>query len=187
MQRPARLIKTPVFLACEGLGEQGYGRWLNRLADDLAIPVVVQASSVGGGDPLDLVEKSIHRLRRLEKQRGPHRLRGLLLDRDCFGRDQDRDRLAIAKARKTNIHLLWQAPCHEVFIIHHFHGYEEFNPRDEADFWRTMQAVWPEYTKGMDASGYGTKLTQDHLARARAVEVEFDRFLVRIGWHSRPY
>ncbi len=84
------------------------------------------------------------------------------------------DDMAVEKANASRVHLIWQEPCHEVFVIHHFEGYERYHPEDEAEMWRTVRALWPEYTKGMDASEYEAKLTSDHLMRARATEESFD-------------
>ena len=177
-----RLLRRPVFLACEGLSERGYGRWLNRLAAQTGIPIAIFAEEVNGGDPLDLVTKSVSLLARTERQRGRYSIRGLLLDADLLGGDQERDEKAVRIADEKKIQLIWQKPTHEAFIVRHFDGCQNHNPLNKALTWEILRTVWPGYTKGMDGQGYGTKLTSHNLANAVLVEDHLRRFLVAAGW-----
>lgn len=181
-RQPTRSIIKPVFLACEGRSELGYSRWLNRLASQVGLAVAITSEDIEGGDPLDLVQKSVSRLLRIERQRGRHRVRGLLLDADGLGHDQGRDAEAFQLAQGKQFHLIWQRPTHEVFLVRHFVGYGDHNPPDATSIWKVLGEAWPEYTKGMDAGGYGAKLTYQHLENARAVEADLDRFLNEAGW-----
>ena len=83
--------KLPVFLAGEGASEQGYGRWLNRLAAAHKIPVAIKAESLTGGDPLGLVEGAMKNLATAERHGRRYAIRGLLLDTDQFGKSKISD------------------------------------------------------------------------------------------------
>jgi len=180
--RTLRPIKRPVFLAGEGPSERGYCRWLNRLAAQAGIAVAIQAESLTGGDPLDLVDQAFRKIARIERQRGPFKVRGLLLDSDRRGQDRDRDEEAAKRSRKGALTMIWQEPIHEAFLFRHFEGFQDHRPVDNAIAERRLRKIWPEYSKGMDADGYGGKLTLANLNMARSVEPILDRFLNEAGW-----
>lgn len=182
-RRLTRPLLKPVFLACEGFSEQGYGRWLNRLASELKVPAFINTECLEGGDFCHLIEKAVRRLARTERQKGPQHIRGLLLDTDCLGRDPDRDANAFEIAEKKNFHLIRQRPTHEAFLVRHFDGYQDFLPEVEEEIWPILHGLWPEYEKGMDAYGYGATLSLDYLANARGLEPDLDHFLTAFGWH----
>jgi hypothetical protein len=181
-RRLSRPRKKPVFLAGEGLSERGYCRWLNRLAAETNAPVAIRAEALRGGDPLDLIEQSIDRLRTVERQRGFYRTRGLLLDGDLRGQSIERDAQAIRLAQDKRIRLIWQEPLHEAFLLRHFAGYENHRPPDQASAERLLRRVWPDFTKGLDGSDYGRVLTAEHLTVVRTVERDLNAFLRDAGW-----
>ncbi len=181
-RRVSRPRRKPVFLAGEGPSERGYGRWLNRLAAETHAPVAIRAEALRGGDPLDLVKQTFERLRTVERQRGPYRTRGLLLDGDLRGQSIERDAQAIRLAQNKRIRLIWQEPSHEAFLLRHFAGYENHRPPDQASAERLLQRVWPDFRKGLDGGDYERMLTAEHLAVARAVERELNAFLRDAGW-----
>ncbi len=181
-RRVSRPRQKPAFLAGEGLSERGYGRWLNRLAAEAHFPLAIRAESLLGGYPLDIIEQAIDRHRTVEKQRGPYRTRGLLLDGDIRGQSIERDAQAIQLAQNKRIRLIWQDPSHEAFLLRHFAGYENHRPPDQASAERLLRRVWPDFRKGLDGGDYGRMLTAEHLAVARAVERELNAFLRDAGW-----
>ena len=181
-RRVSRPRRKPVFLAGEGPSERGYGRWLNRLAAETHAPVAIRAEALRGGDPLDLIEQAIDRLRTVERQRGPYRMRGLLLDGDLRGQSIERDAQAIQLARNKRIRLIWQEPSHEALLLRHFAGYENHRPPDQASAERLLRRVWRDFTKGLNGGDYGRILTAEHLTLARTVERELNAFLRDAGW-----
>ena len=181
-RRVSRPRKKPAFLAGEGLSERGYGRWLSRLAVETNVPVAIRVEALRGGDPLDLIEQTIDRLRTVERQRGPYRTRGLLLDGDLRGQSMERDAQATRLAQNKRIRLIWQDPSHEAFLLRHFAGYENHRPPDQARAGRLLRRVWPDFRKGLDGGDYGRMLTAEHLTVARAVERELNAFLRDAGW-----
>ena len=140
------------------------------------------ANHFGGGDPLALVEAMLAKLRRTDPGRSVYRRCGLFLDAHLLGENPNRDIKARALAGSKGIQLIWQDPVHEGFLLRHFEGNETRRPPDETSAGRLLRRVWPEYRKGMDATGYEQVLGAEHLARVRRVEPEFDAFLVSIGW-----
>lgn len=181
--RPSIPQRTPVFVGCEGQSEQGYVRWLDRLARSERVHVNITARHFGGGDPLALVEAMLAMLKRFDPGRTVYRHCGLFLDAHLLGENPDRDGKARALASSRRIQLIWQDPVHEAFVLRHFEGNETRRPPDGTAAERALRRVWPEYRKGMDATGYERVLDAHHLARVRRVEPEFDAFLVSIGWN----
>lgn len=177
------LQKRLVFLAGEGASEQGYGRWLNKLASKHEIPVAIRAEGHAGGDPLELVEWAINKLSAVERTGRRYSIRGLLLDTDQFDKNEDRDRQALSAAKRHRISLIRQTPDHEGFLAHHFPRLTRRKPPDSRASLKLLRSVWPDYKKGMDAIGYEKKLTLGHLERARGVEKALDEFLTLAGWH----
>ena len=175
--------RLPVFLACEGLSERGYGRWLSKLAVTHGMLVALRADDLGGGDPLVLVTEAIRKWKRADPAGGVFRLRALLLDGDRFGDNANRDELAFTRARKNRFLLIQQRPSHEAFLLRHFPRQQTRKPVDSKASLRMLKRVWPDYEKGkMDATHYERILSLAHLTRARSVEPELDRFLNLMGW-----
>ena len=166
----------------EGSSELGYLRWLNRLAAREEIRIAFTTKSLKSGDPLELVESAIARLA-VEKRKGVNfRHRALLEDHDGLGANHDRDQQAYALAQRHKLTLIWQTPCHEGFLLRHFEAPVRQRLRTASQALQALNRIWPGYRKGMSAIDYEKFLTLDHLARARAAEAEFDRFLTSIGW-----
>jgi len=174
--------KLPILLLGEGKSEQGYGRWLNKIARTHKLPFHFNAEGLKGGDPLDLLQKAIEKMKNLTRSRESFKHVALLLDSDLRGQNPERDEQAIRTAAQHNIHLIWQLPCHEAFLLRHFIGKQNKKPRNHHVAKRQLEAEWHGYEKGQDAVAYGKKLTLDHLSRARAVETDLNDFLVLIGW-----
>jgi len=175
--------KVPALLFGEGLSEQGYGRWLNHLAKTHGVPVHIRSEKLRGSDPLDLVSQAIEKHTIIRRSLGKYKLRALLLDADLRGQNPERDAIAIKTATQKTLHLIWQAPCHEAFLLRHFPGKHMDQPATLKDAFSRLRRVWPGYDKGLNATHYGKVLTLDHLLRGRAVEAGLDEFLVRIGWN----
>jgi len=84
---------------------------------------------------------------------------------------------------RNRFNLIWQTPCHEAFLLHHFRGQEMRQPATTREAKELLQRIWPSnYVKGMDAGDYGVVLTPEHVAIARGAEPEFSDFLAKIGW-----
>ena len=122
------------------------------------------------------------RLKNFGRPGARYRIRGLLLDSDLRGDNHNRDERAVRLAEKNRIELIWQVPVHEAFILRHFKGFETHRPPDKRLAERQLRRVWPEYERGMDATGYERMLELGHLQRVRIVEAEFDAFLTSMGW-----
>ena len=92
-----RLIrqKTGVFLAGEGLSEQGYVRWLAKLVRMDEAPISIYGIGLNGSDPLDLVEAALAKYDALQRQGRRYKFRGLLLDSDLCGKSPNRDTRAL--------------------------------------------------------------------------------------------
>lgn len=179
--QPPRRARKPAFLGCEGPSESGYGAWLNRLAQERGLPIFIHVETYGGGNPLTLVQWAIGQSQRFEENYPrKNSTRGLLLDAGTEGLNPHAEAISLAKGHR--IHLIWQVPSHEGFLLHHFAGHERDRPHDAEGARKRLKKVWKEYGKGMDGASYGKRLGHDHLVRARKVERFLDEFLRKIGW-----
>lgn len=177
-----RVQKTPVFLAGEGPSEQGYGRWLGRLAHTHQMPIAIRCDGLSGGDPLDMIREALLKLEASERSGARYRRKAILLDADSLGKNEERDRTAREIAARARMEIIWQVQSHEHFLLRHFSEYQNRTPTSNIEARRWLMNVWPTYKKGLDADGYGRVLTRDHLARVRAVHEELNAFLDSIGW-----
>ncbi len=178
-----RRVKRPVFVACEGKSETGYIRWLNRLTDAQGVPVAFTARNMKGGDPVDIVNRTIRFLR--GSIGGPRTYRGkyLFLDRDLSVNSRQVLDRAARLAEKHSLRIVWQHICHEGFLLKHFSETENRNPPNARACEIALIGVWPDYRKGLDAIGYEGRLTIENLARARGKLPDLDAFLIDIGWN----
>ncbi len=80
-QKPQR---RRFFFGCEGKSEQAYGQLLNKLAQELRVPVYLDVKSLtpGAGNPLALVKRAIKKIKQAEKVRTSYSKRFILLDQD---------------------------------------------------------------------------------------------------------
>jgi hypothetical protein len=104
------------------------------------------------------------------------------LDADGLGKVPHRDQKAIDLVLKKNFRLVWQHPCHEAFLLRHFRQTVKLRPPSTAEAIKQLEKIWPNYRKGMDAFGYESVLTIDHVATARRELPEFNKLLAAIGW-----
>lgn len=170
-------------IVCEGASEQGYVRWLRRLAHRHSIGgLAFNEKNVGGGDPLETIKTTISEIKRLKADKLNIVWRGILIDEDSFGQAPERDQEARNLAVKHGVSWLIQPPCHEGFLLKHFEALKTHQPPTEDVSKKYLKTVWPEYKKGMDALGYEKILTLEHLRCARSVWPEFSAMLDAIGW-----
>lgn len=176
--------RVRVYLGCEGQSERSYARLLGIVAESLGCHLYIDNDLLqpGGGDPLALVQLAVRRIQRKENQRGGTiRHRALLLDRDKFGQDPRRDAQVEMLARRDGLTLIWQAPCHEAFLLRHFDGFETIRPATTDLAFEALRRVWPEYEKGMPAAQLGRRITLEGIRRACEVEAGFANFIRQIG------
>lgn len=176
--------RVRTYIGCEGQSEQSYARLLGMVADSVGCHLYIDNDLLqpGGGDPLALVQLAVRRIDRKEKQRGgPFRHRALLLDRDKFGQDPRRDVQVEPLARQNTLSLIWQAPCHEAFLLRHFDGFDTVRPATTDLSYEGLRRVWPGYEKGMPAAQLEKRISLEGIRRACAAEAELASFLRRVG------
>jgi len=63
---PKRPILKRVFLGCEGESERSYGAWLQKIAQDLKLPITIDTyPDTGGGDqPHQIIERCLIEMKR---------------------------------------------------------------------------------------------------------------------------
>ena len=181
--RPHIPQRKRIYLGCEGESEQSYGKRLNEIADSAGLHLYIDCDVLqpGGGDPLALVETAIKHIRQKAFRRGPFENCGVILDADKLRVSPERDLQLQRLANTHRIHLIWQRPCHEGFLLRHFERQETMRPQNSELAMQALSRLWPEYRKGAPASELASRIDRNAIHRAAAVEPDFRAFLVRIG------
>ena len=173
--------RTRIFLGCEGESEQGYGVFLQRLADEHRLHVHIRPVNLRpGGDPLALSEKAVQAYAKEEKK-GGFAGKVILLDADRLSEPPDRGLTALDLLRREGFTTIWQRPDHEGILLRHFAGHEQDDPPRGRSF-TALQAVWPGYHKNMSAKELKRTLSIAHVQRAAVVVPELRVLLTLIGF-----
>lgn len=172
-----------IYLGCEGPSEQSYGKRLGEIADGAGLHLFLDCDVLrpGGGDPLALVQLAVCRIRRIEAKRTTFAFRAILLDRDKLGIKPERDAQIEPLATRNRLHLIWQEPCHEGFLLRHLEGHETARPLTSELASQALKRIWAEYQKPMAAMHLAGRIDIDALRRACSVEAALAAFLDQIG------
>lgn len=174
--------RTRVYLGCEGESEQSYVARLSQIADAAGLHLHFDNDLLrpGGGDTLALVELAIRRIKEKEAKRGAFVFRAILLDRDRIGVTPERDLQIGQLSRKNKLHLIWQEPCHEGFLLRHLEGHQTARPATSDLAEQALKGAWPEYQKAMPAIQLAGRIDLQSVWRACSVEAALSAFLDQI-------
>lgn len=178
-----RRQRRRIFLGCEGDSERSYGTLLHQLIHaDGRLHIETVVLQPGGGDPLAIVENAAAVIRRKERDFGKYFVRAILLDRDKYGINNQRDQKIPTIIGSLGIHLVWQRPCHEALLLRHIAGCHSLQPPTTADAIARLQVEWPNYEKGGSSAYLAGKIDLDAVRRVIAVEADLATFLKIIGY-----
>jgi hypothetical protein len=176
--------RTRIYLGCEGQSEQSYGARLGQIAEAAGLQLHFDNDVLqpGGGDPLALVQLAIRRIREKEARRGIFAFRSILLDRDKVGLKPERDAQIGQLSCRNRLHLIWQEPCHEGFLLRHLDGHQTARPITSDLAEQALKSVWAEYQKAMPAIRLATRIDLQAVRCACSVEAALAAFLDQIGF-----
>jgi len=183
-RRPSRPQRIPIFVGCEGESERSYIGLLGRLADQGPFPVHLDKVLLqpGGGDPLAIVECAVQRLaHRRRTRQTAYQAQFVILDRDKWGKAPARDAQIADVAKRAELQLIWQAPCHEAILLRHLDNCAALRPPSTPVAEAQIAQRWPEYEKPMDTANLATRLDCKAVLRAAAVEPDLARLIRAIG------
>jgi hypothetical protein len=184
MTRARRIrIRRRIFFGCEGESEQAYGALLQDLVSrhlHLHIDAVIPLH--GGGDPLSILERAVKVIKLKRNRTGTYAVHGVLLDHDRIGSCPARDQQLYQLAERNGIHLIWQKPSHEGFLLHHVAGYESLRPSSPREAMESLRKIWPDYRKNMTALELRSKIKLEDVLRACVTEPDLKGFLERLGF-----
>lgn len=186
-RRPLIPQRIPVFLGCEGESEQAYGQLLNQFLREkgLHIHLEVVALTPGAGDPMARLLRADQEIRRRAERRTAFRLKAVIMDSDQVVHDSARRQQAEHHARKLQIHIIWQEPCHEALLLRHFPDFAQRRPPTSREAASTLVRFWPEYRKPMTRLQLQDRIAFDDIERAARVEPGLAIFLNNISQLSR--
>lgn len=171
--------RKPVFVGCEGESEQAYGQLLNDILQEqkLSFHLEVVNLSPGAGDPVSRLHKAQKEIIRRKQRRSEFVFRVVFLDSDTVEKDPERRQQAEQLARKLGIHVIWQEPCHEGFLLRHIEGLENRRPPTSMSANKTLGSQWPDYRKPMTKMKLARRINLEAIRRAAAVERSLSFFL----------
>lgn len=181
-RRPLIVQRLPVFLGCEGESEQAYGQLLNNVLRDQGyhVHLEVVALTPGAGDPVVRVIRAEQEIRRRSERRTPFRLKAILMDSDQVLHDDIRRREAEVHARRLQIRIIWQEPCHEAVLLRHLPALTQRRPATSSEAIAALVRAWPEYRKPMTRQQLQARLGVDDIERAASVETGLAELLQAI-------
>ncbi|MGU3539223.1 RloB domain-containing protein [Methylobacterium sp. A54F] len=157
-----------IFLGCEGESERSYGALLGRIVELRHRRVHIDGVVLqpGAGDPLALVERAVEAMRHRANRNGIYAFRALILDSDKCGLSPDRDARIEGLARRHDLLLIWQEPCHEALLLRHLDGCAALRPGDSLRAADELRRRWPDYRKGLPAMQLAARLDEASVLRA---------------------
>lgn len=172
--------RTRFFLGCEGESEQGYGAFLDRLADARGLYVHIDVVNLQpAGDPLALAQKAVQIANR--RARGnPYAARAILFDADKLAENAQRAVQVQPLLDAAQFIAIWQDQDHEAFLLRHFAGHERDNP-PRGRTTAALQGQWAGYRKGMVARDIERVLSFEHVQRAAGVTPALATLLGALG------
>ena len=185
MSRSPIKQRKRIYLGCEGPSEQSYVVRLGQIADAAGLHLHFDNDIPRpGGDPIELVQSAIRRIKEREKH-GAFAVRAILLDQDKIGLKPEWELQIKQIAAKNRLHLIWQNPCHEAFLLRHFEGQKDARPQTSHLASQALKRVWSEYHKPMVAMHLANKIDLKAVQYASSVEAAFRVFLDEIGLTCR--
>jgi hypothetical protein len=178
-----RIVRTRIAVGCEGQSERAYSAWLQRLVEELKLPLFLDSilNVPGGGDPLYIVRARIAEMARREARHGRYERKAIILDHDTSLLYLAKREEAIRFAAEANVTLIWQDPDHEALLLRHCEGCAAHRP-PRGESIRRLRERWPGYQKPSDALALSRLFQLEHLRSACATERELARFLREIGF-----
>lgn len=168
-----------IFIGCEGASEQSYCALLRRLAQQAGLHVHIDPHILqpGAGDPLELVQRAVAKIRSEEHRRAPYAVKAMLLDDG----EKDKCRAASRLATDAGIHLVWQRPDHEALLLRHLPECQNERPPRGTSL-AALTRKWPEYEKALPMLQLARKIEVANLSAAATVEPELHSMLRLIGF-----
>ena len=183
MKKATRPQRRRIFVGCEGAGEGGYAARLQSLLDarGLSVALDIVILGPGVGDPHEIVRKAASKAKTSAERKGKHSGRYVLLDADRHEASTDIGRRTLDLARKHDMTLVWQNPCHEALLLLHLPGCGNRRPITTADALSALVRLWPTYDKPMSSLELAPMIDEDAVLRVSQVELGLRDFLVAVG------
>ena len=175
--------RSRIYFGCEGSSEVGFGRIIQDLADIAKLHIHIDTDDFGtrAGASRARVEFAIQQIKRKESSRGSFVHKAILMDFDQIERNEQEFDLVNQLARKADIQIIWQRPCHEALLPRHLPGCVDRRPQTTELSLTQLKTQWPEYRKPMTRFQLSRRIGIRELRQAANVEPELTAFLKAIG------
>ncbi|MCL5260804.1 MAG: hypothetical protein M1561_03880 [Gammaproteobacteria bacterium] len=176
-------IRTRIYLAVEGEGEQSFVRLLQHFADQNNLYVYLDCKVLGGGGYNAMLRNALKSRKCMSKKRTKEKSSVLLVDEDRGQRREDGWSLTKLRqeAGKTGFHVCVQYPNQEGLLWRMLPDNENRRP-DIRNVHRDLVKQWPEYKKPVDFYVLSKKFKLDDLLRVAKFDSEINNLLSTIGF-----
>lgn len=171
-----RKVRTIIYLAVEGEGEQSFVKWLKLLSDDKNLYVHLACKCLNGGGYQSMLKNACS-----NKPKAKASI--LLVDAD---RDRNKDdgwsiKRLREEAHKHGFQVCVQNPNLEGLFLRMFKGNERLQP-DAARVKKELPKFWRDYYQNkIDADVLASKFLLADLLRVAKVDSDLNRLLSIIG------
>lgn len=171
-------IRTRLYLAVEGEGEQAFIKWLQQLSDDNNLFVHLDCQVLHGGGYEHMLDLAY----RYRQQKAKVKTSVLLIDSDRAQKNDDSWSIEKLKqqAKKKQFHVCVQEPNQEGWLLRLIRGNENLRP-DITCVDKALKKCWPNYKKPVAAHILSSKFSLEDLIRVANIDVELNALLSIIG------
>ena len=173
-----------IFIGCEGESEQSYVALLTRHLGEMHNRVHLDAVVLNGGDPLAIIKKSLRKIAHRQSRGQKYLAHFVFLDTEHHNHKDDTIQSTVQLAKKSKIHLIWQEPNHEAFLLRHLPNCETLRPPTTALASQAIKREWPEYTKPMPALRLALRINQQAIVRVGSIDRPLKNLLEAIEFKS---
>lgn len=169
------------YVGCEGKCEAAYVSLIRDIGEEQGLRVTIEIDDLSAGEPLSRVQEAVRRS--AQKEAGKERFSGrfLLLDHDQAQLNPSKAAQAVELAKRNDLLMVWQYPCHEGLLLRHFEGHQNDNPANCNLAEKALRKNWPEYQKPMEKRDLAKRLDFVSVQRAAKVQPDLASFLEAIG------
>lgn len=175
-----RKIRTRIYLAVEGEGEQSFVKWLQELSEQQNLPVHLDCRLLRGGGYRSMLESAFYYLQHGNQRKAKTAI--LLVDGDRGQRKDDGWSLAQLKqeAKKKSFVVIVQNPNQEGWLLRLL--LQEKNLQlDINNIGRQLRRHWPNYKKSIDTYALSSKLSLNDLLRVAQLDSNLNDLLSIVG------
>lgn len=176
-------IRTRIYVAAEGKGDQSFIRLLQFFADQNSLSIHLDCEVLGGGGYESMLKQARRLRERNAKSKSKAKLSILVVDSDRGERKEDGWTLERLKkeANKSNFVVFVQRPNQEGLLWRMIPGNENKTNPQATNAHKLLLKHWPDYRKPPDFRLLSQKFNINDIRRTATVDSDLNNLLSIIG------